>query len=475
MKTRKQKTTRVAAIVSSAALGAGLLLSVPSHPNAATVTPPQAAPKAKNVIFFLGDGMGATPVTAARIYKYGEGGKLTLETFPRAAQIRTFSLDAQTADSAPSMAAYMTGVRMRNEVLSMSPETVASTTNPACNPFTAAPGVPSNGTPVPTLFELAKASGKSVGAITTTELTHATPAATYSHICHRNLAYDIAAQAVPGGVGANPAVGDGFNVLMGGGRNHFVPTSAGVTNGRPDGRNLLTELGAQGYTVATDRAGFDAIPATASKVIGLFSANSHLNYELDRDPTKQPSLKEMTVKAIDVLTNASDKGFFLMVEGGRIDHALHGGNAKRALVDTIAFDDAIAAALAKVNLDDTMIVVTADHDHTMVINGYSKRGNPILDISYDFLTGAPSLDADGLTYPVLAFGNGPGRQDIRTATTSAQATADGYLQPSAIRLGSETHGGADVMLTATGPGTLPFKGTMDNVKVFGIIKVASGL
>lgn len=445
-----------------------------------------AAGEAKNIIFFLGDGMGPTTVTAARIYKYGEDGSLTMDTLERTARIKTFSADAQTTDSAPSMAAYMTGVKMNNEVISMSPETVA--TNPGRDANgnlgvnnCAATG---NGTPAVTILELAKAKGKAVGAITTTELTHATPAATYSHICNRNAQYQIAAQLVPGGAGFNSALGDGVDVLMGGGRNHFTPYGAGNTTGRADGRNLLAELQAKGYAVAANKAEMNAV--TGKKFIGLYSSKSHLEYELDRTATpplgegaSQPSLAEMTVKAMDLL-GQNTNGYFLMVEGGRIDHALHGTNAKRALTDTIAFDDAIKAALAKARLTDptlanTLIVVTADHDHTLAFNGYGKRGNPILDINRGYRDGQPAKDADGKTYTTLVFGNGPNRPNTRGNLDSSAVLADNYLQETGVRLSSETHGGGDVKLFATGAGAKPFKGTLDNTKVFGLLKSAFGL
>ncbi|SEN56958.1 alkaline phosphatase [Duganella sp. CF517] len=444
-----------------------------------------AAGEAKNIIFFLGDGMGPTTVTAARIYKYGEDGSLTMDTLERTARIKTFSADAQTTDSAPSMAAYMTGVKMNNEVISMSAETVAT------NPGRDANGnlgvnncAAGNGTPATTILELAKAKGKAVGAITTTELTHATPAATYSHICNRNAQYHIAAQLVPGGAGFNSALGDGVDVLMGGGRNHFTPYGAANTSGRADGRNLLTELAAKGYTVAATKAEMNA--ASGKKFIGLYSTKSHLEYELDRSATpplgegaSQPSLAEMTVKAMDLLAQNTN-GYFLMVEGGRIDHALHGTNAKRALTDTIAFDDAIKAALAKARLTDptlanTLIVVTADHDHTLAFNGYGKRGNPILDINRGYRDGQPAKDADGNTYTTLVFGNGPNRPNTRTGLDSTTVLADNYLQETGVRLSSETHGGGDVKLFATGAGAKPFKGTLDNTKVFGLLKSAFGL
>ena len=446
-----------------------------------------AAGEAKNIIFFLGDGMGPTTVTASRIYKYGEDGSLNMDKLERTARIKTYSNDAQTTDSAPSMAAYMTGVKMNNEVISMSPETIATAPTKDANGNLginncAATG---NGVGVATILELAKAKGKAIGSITTTELTHATPAATFSHICNRNAQYAIATQLVPAGVGYNAALGDGVDVLMGGGRNHFTPFDA-TTNkaGRADARNLLTEMAAKGYTVAATKAEMSAA-SNDKKFIGLYSSKSHLEYELDRTATPplnegatQPSLAEMTAKAMDILSKNAN-GYFLMVEGGRIDHALHGTNAKRALTDTIAFDDAIKAALDKAKLTDptlanTLIVVTADHDHTLAFNGYGKRGNPILDINRNYKDGTATKDADGNTYTTLVFGNGPNRPALRTTLDSAAVLADNYQQETGVRLSSETHGGGDVKLFATGAGAKIYKGTLDNTKVFALLKSSFG-
>jgi alkaline phosphatase len=446
----------------------------------------QAAGEAKNVIFFLGDGMGPTTITAARIYQYKEEGLLNFERLERTARIKTYSNDAQTTDSAPSMSAYMTGYKMNNDVLSMSTNTIAVAPGMDANHNLGIDHcVAGNGQPVPTILELAKAKGKAVGSITTTELTHATPAATYAHSCHRDAQYQIAAQAVPAGAGYNTALGDGVDVLMGGGRNHFTPYDA-LTNpkGRADGRNLLSEAAAAGYTVAGTKAEMAAAP-NGKKFIGLYSSKSHLEYELDRtavpprgEGAVQPSLAEMTGKAIDILSQ-NKNGYFLMVEGGRIDHALHGTNAKRALVDTIAFDDAVKAAIDKIKLTDpglsnTLIVVTADHDHTMTFNGYGKRGNPILDITRGYKDGQPLKDADGNTYTTLVFGNGPNRPNLRTNLDSAAVLADNYQQESGVRLARETHGGGDVKLLASGAGAGLFKGTLDNTKVFALLKSAFG-
>jgi len=449
-----------------------------------------AAGEAKNVIFFLGDGMGPTTVTAARIYKYKEEGELNMEKLDgktRTARIKTYSNDAQTTDSAPSMAAYMTGVKMNNEVVSMTPETKA------IRPTGADSNCPAtgNGTQVETILELAKSKGKSVGAVTTTRVTHATPAATFSHICHRDAENNIAAQTVFGGAGYNTKLGTGLDVLLGGGRDNFLPTTA-TANGkgkRTDGRDLIAEMKTQGYSWASTGSGLAAIDAkTTPKLFGLFNA-SHMEYELDRVKKNidEPSLSAMTLKAIDVLGQNS-QGFFLMVEGGRIDHALHGTNAKRVMEDTIAFDDAIKAAVDEMKkrdpeLKNTLIVITADHDHTMTFNGYGKRGSDVLGTVKNYKDGKELLDADGKNYTTLVFGNGPNRPAVRStliegSADNTQVLHDDYLQESAIKtgLGAETHGGGDVMLFATGAGeaSKTFKGTIDNTKVFGLIKTAFG-
>ncbi|MGN5221579.1 alkaline phosphatase [Aeromonas veronii] len=431
---------------------------------------------AKNVILFIGDGMGPTVLTATRLFKVGEEDNLEMMKLPRSARIKTFSNDAQTTDSAPSMAAYTTGVKMNNEVIAMSSDTKAVAPGKDVNGNKTVNNCSSdNGKPVPTILELAKAAGKSVGAVTTTELTHATPAATYAHICHRDAAYDIAAQAVPGGTGFNQALGDGVDVLMGGGANHWTPYSASNKGGRNDNRDLTAEMKAQGYSYVTTQS--ELAKVTSGKVLGLFSSKSHLDYELDRvakgAANTQPSLSEMTAKAIDLLSKNS-QGYFLMVEGGRIDHALHGTNAKRSLTDAVALDEAVKTALGKVDLSNTLIVVTADHDHTMTINGYSAKGNPVLDLVKNG-DGSTQNDVDGKPFTTLVFGNGPNRPDVRPVLTSDQVMANDYLQETGVKLTSETHGGGDVMLFADGAGSNRFKGTLDNTKVFGKLREALGL
>ena len=449
-----------------------------------------AAGEAKNVIFFLGDGMGPVTVTAARILKYKEEGSLNMDKLPRTARIKTFSLDAQTTDSAPSMAAYMTGVKTRNETLSLDATTKAfppgrdAATNVA-NSVNNCPAT-GNGVASATLLELAIAKGKATGVVSTARLTHATPAATYAHVCHRNAEYEIARQAAPGGAGYNTALGAGVDVLMGGISQYWTPFNATSNKqGRPDGRDLVVEMKAKGYSFVTDLLSLNAAPVAAgTKMLGLYDfavSQGHMSYNLDRDASKEPSLAQMTVKSLEILSKNTN-GFFLMVEGGRIDHALHETNAARALDETIAFDDAIKAAIDKVKtfdptLANTLIVVTADHDHTMAFNGYGKRGDSPLGLSNSFIDGTPNKDKNGVPYTTLVFGGGSNRPDTRSVLTTPGVTDINYLQEVAVRRGgkgSETHGGGDVIMMSAGAGSTNFKGTLDNTKVFGLVKAAAG-
>ncbi|MBC7514447.1 MAG: alkaline phosphatase [Herminiimonas sp.] len=450
----------------------------------------------KNVIFFLGDGYGMVPMTAARIYAVGEDGELAIDQFPETAFVKTFSNDAQVTDSAPSMGAYMTGVKANNEVISLTSDARASDAAGKAYVSGADSTCPTsgNGTAVATMLELAKAAGRGTAVVTTTRVTHATPAATYAHICHRDGENTIAAQLVPGGAGYNAALGaDGVDVVLGGGTANFLPKGATAGSSRSDARDLTAEMRAKGYTYVTDRAGLDGVAAgTVNKLLGLFTS-SHMNFDLDRDPAKEPSLAEMAGKALDIVSK-NPKGFFLMVEGGRIDQALHPTLARKALQDAKAFDDAIKATIAKVKLfdpemKDTLIVVTADHDHTMVMNGYAARTGKTTDTNPGILglmrsftdPSTPAKDADGKPFTTLVFGNGENRvqgsRSAMTDLTDAVVFDKNYHQEAAVRqpAGGETHGGADVFLGAMGMGSETFHGTLDNTRVFSLMKSAAGL
>jgi alkaline phosphatase len=451
-------------------------------PTSAAVVPARDIDRARNVIFFLGDGMGINTLTAARIYAVGEAGELTIDTLPESAFVKTYSNNAQVTDSAASMSAYMTGVKQNNGVLSMSGDTSAIA------PAEDGSSRCTNGQPAPTLLELAKARGLATGVVTTTSVTDATPAATYAHVCHRKLQNQIAAMMVPGGAGYNAALGGGIDLVVGGGAEYFQPAAAGGK--RVDGRDLLAELQGRGYHVARDAAGFAALAASNQPAIALF-AQDDLAYDAERDPGRQPSLAEMTRKAVSLLDTRSDgKGFFLMVEGGLIDHALHGTRAKRALQETVAYDAALKAAIDEMQQRDpglkhTLIVATADHDHTLLINGYSPRSgkttatNPgVLGLVRSLPDGKLRLDQDGAPFTILGFGTGEhrvqGSRAAQAGLTDAIVSADDYHQEAAVRMKSGTHGGADVYLGATGAGAELFHGTIENTRVFTLIREAAG-
>lgn len=469
------------------ACGAAALTGCASAPPATSAATVQARDidRARNVIFFLGDGMGINTLTAARIYAVGESGELTIDTLPESAFVKTYSNDAQVTDSAASMSAYMTGVKQNNGVISMSGDTLALA--PAADGSSRC----TNGQAVPTLLELAKARGLATGIVTMTSVTDATPAATYAHACHRKLQNQIAAMMVPGGAGYNTALGGGIDLVVGGGAQYFKPAAGGGK--RLDGRDLLAELQAHGYRTAFDAASFKALAPSALPAIALF-AQDDLAYDAERDPARQPSLAEMTRKAVSLLGQRSaqggSQGFFLMVEGGLIDHALHATRAKRALQETAAFDAALKAAIDEMQkvdpgLKHTLIVATADHDHTLLINGYSPRSgkttpdNPgVLGLVRSLPDGKVKLDKDGAPYAILGFGTGEhrvqGSRASQAGLTDAIVSADDYHQEAAVRMKSETHGGADVYLGAAGAGAEVFRGTIDNTRVFTLIKEAAG-
>jgi alkaline phosphatase len=440
---------------------------------------------AKRILFFLGDGMGITTLTAARIYAVGESGDLTMDTLPESGFVFTYSNDALVPDSAAAMSAYMTGVKVNNEVVGMSADTVAppmvNGEAPAC--------ASTNGAPVANLVEQAKAHGWGAGVVTTARVTDSTPAAAYGHICHYARENDLAAQLAPGGDGYNKQLGDGVDVLFGGGSRQFLPTP--FKDGmRTDGRNLLTEMGTNGYATGSTRAFFDALdPATTHKAIGLFTA-SDMSYDGERDPKVEPSLAEMTTKAMSLLEQRGS--YFLVIEGGNIDHAQHASNAARVLSETVAFDNAVKAAIDRANqsdpgLQNTLIVVTADHDHTMTLNGYAKRTGPttptnpgILGLVKNVVTGALELDADNVPYSILGFGNGDhrvaGARSSAPALTDAVTSAIDYHQESVFQMGpgNETNGGTDVAIMAIGMNADRVHGFMDNVAVFSILRGVAG-
>ncbi len=447
-----------------------------------------AVNEAQNVIVFIGSGMGPSITTAARLMRYKEDGALVIDTLPYLARVRTYSLDAQTTDGAAAVSALMTGLKVRNDVVAMDANTRAAGFAPGKDPIRGVAMAENrcpasgNGAASTTLLEMAILKGKASGVVTTSRLTSGPAAASYAHVCHRDAEYEVARQAVPGGGGFNDKLRKGIDVMMGGGSGYWRPFDASArARGRPDGRELVGELRAHGYTFVTDLTSMNAAPVVAgSHLIGLFDfaegdgqQQGNMSYELERDANREPSLAQMTAKAMDILTR-HPSGYFLVVEGGRIDHALHANRARRALVDTIAFDDAVKIALEKADLSRTLIVVTSDHDHTMTLIGGSRRGSDVLGLHLNPVTGKPSLDAGGNSFTSLVFGTGSNRPDKRAPLDTPTVLGKDYQQEAAIKLAAETNGGGDVMLYAAGAGAANFRGSIDNTRVFTLIRNAAG-
>lgn len=474
---------------------------------------------AKNVILFIGDGMGVSTITAARIYDgqqkggHGEENSLSFEKLPYLALSKTYSVDQQTPDSAPTMTAIVTGVKTIGDSISVNQYVTHS--EPDANKVDA--------NKLKTILEQAKEHGLSAGVVSTARITHATPAATYAHTANRNwegdsdkpdnaTVADIAAQLVDFNING------GIDVALGGGRTRFIPNRAtdpeyGVAGKRKDGRDLTVEWTTKHSNAryVWNKVQFDAIDAdTTDHLLGLFEP-SHLHYEADRvahDKAGEPSLTEMTTKAIDILKK-NHNGYFLMVEGGRIDHAHHAGNAYRALTDTRQLAAAVQAAMDNTNPEDTLIIVTADHSHVFTIGGYPQRGNPILGLTQGVGATSPELDKLGLPYTTLNYANGPGytgasnlqgagSKSFNTATglwssgseghnpskfspatgrpslTNPQVQGPDYLQEAIIPLSSETHAAEDVAIFAGGPKAHLFHGIMEQNVIYHVMAEALG-
>ena len=425
--------------------------------------------RAKNVILFIGDGMGISTITAARIYagqKMGQTGEeyvLPFEKFDNVALVKTYNTDAQVPDSAGTATAIHSGSKTRIGMLGVGPQAMQSDCDAARR------------YPLPLLGEEVKERGLALGIVSTARITHATPASVYARSANRDWEAD---SALPEGIDldlcrdiARQLVESDFDVALGGGTAGFFGADRG---GRRNVANA--DLPSQwatrtGGTVVTTAAGLAAAPADRP-VLGVFSP-SHMTYMVDRaaDST-EPTLTDMTASALQRLSRDAD-GYYLMVESGRIDHGHHAGQAGYALEEAVEFARAIQYAIDNTDPEETMILVTADHSHVFTIAGYPRRGNPILGhvISPESTDGSADLAEDGKPYTTLSYANGPG------AVTGERPVPDTGVrarQQSIVPLNSETHGGEDVALYGTGPGAGRVRGVIEQNRIYNIIRAAFG-
>lgn len=438
---------------------------------------------AKNVILFIGDGMGISTITAARILegqskpgnRGGEENSLSFERFPYLALSKTYSVNQQTPDSAPTMSAMITGIKTNDGVLSVGAQVQRREKDLAkVNSFHSK-----------TLFEQAEEHGLATGIVTTARVTDATPAACYAHSSERlwesdaqlppdTAIKDIARQLI------DFDYGNGIDVVLGGGRSMFFSHQlADVEDGdqfgnRKDRRNLIQQWQEQHPKAiyVHDRAGFEAIDVKhKGPVLGLFE-RSHMEYEHDRagDKGGEPSLSDMTAKAIGLLAK-NQKGYLLMVEAGRIDHAHHAGNAYRALREAIELSNAVRLAAESTDSNDTLIIVTADHSHTFTIAGYPERGNPILGLVKQPGESEFAKDKHNLPYTTLGYANGPGyRGPGERPNLSSENTAHpDFLQEASVPLAMETHAAEDVAIFARGPMAHLFHGIQEQSYIYQVM------
>eukprot|EP00057_Strongylocentrotus_purpuratus_P020485 XP_011674959.1 PREDICTED: alkaline phosphatase [Strongylocentrotus purpuratus] len=471
--------------------------------------------EAKNIIFFLGDGMSVPTVTAARIRQgqlkgeTGEENILAWETFPHVGLIKTYNTDAQVPDSAGTATAFFSGIKTKSGVVGIDDRVEYADCESGL------------GGEVDSVLVNAHNIGKATGVISTARITHATPAATYAHVAKRDWEVDtemiedgedgkgckdIALQLIEDNPFIKVILGGGrrmfynntelpqsyhdrtsspfsdyFKVILGGGRRMFYnnteldPEDPSDRGNRTDGRNLIEEWqnGKTNARYVWNKEQFDAIDEdTTDYLFGLFE-DSHMRYASESEEGNDPSLASMTEKAIKMLQK-EEKGFFLAVEGGRIDHAHHAGNAYNALGDAIAMSDAVAMALEMTSDSDTLIVVTADHAHTMSIGGYPDRGNKILGLAGYF-------GSDDLPFTTLGYLNGPGAEEVRQSysdtgmrpnLTEIDTEDKDYLQQAIVPLSSESHGGDDVAIYATGPMAHLFHGVQEQSYIAHVMRNA---
>ncbi len=478
-------TRILAALVATTALSLGActtddgtapVASASSRAPAASTPPPAPAERAKNVILFIGDGMGISTITAARIYagqKLGQTGEeyvLPFERFGNVALVKTYNTNAQVPDSAGTATAMHSGAKTSIGVLGIGPDAMRGDCASAL------------AHPLPLLGEQAKERGLALGIVSTARITHATPASVYARTPDRNWETDSAIPAAQRGLGcddiASQLVAADWDVALGGGTASFFGSAMGGRRS-VSAADLPGEWASRtGGTYVTDANMLEAAPMNAP-VLGLFSP-SHMTYVADRmkgEGLSEPTLTDMTAQAIARLKN-DPGGYYLMVESGRIDHAHHAGQAGYALEETVEFARAIQHAIDNTDPAETLILVTADHSHVFTIAGYPRRGNDILglvvppagDISN---TEEPVPANDGKPYTTLGYANGPGAIAGMDPRPHPETGVDA-LQQATVPLGSETHAGEDVALYAQGPGARKARGVIEQNVIYNIITGALG-
>jgi len=302
-------------------------------------SPPQVKP-VKNVIILIPDGMSVGATTLARWFQGGQ--PLALDEMA-AGLVRTYNSDTPIGDSAPAGSAFATGYKSQTGQIASLPVKVGM-------PGVPLPAAGQENRPLATVLEAARLAGKSTGLVATSEIMHATPADFSAHSPSRKAYDDLSEQQVH----------NRLDVVFGGGAKFLE------AKGRKDGEDMFKALKEQGYEIIKTPAELEL--QKKPKVWGLF-APADLAYELDRNPANQPSLADMTARAIALLSK-NPNGFFLMVEGSKIDWAAHANDPVGIISDVLAFDRAVKVALDFAKLDGaTVVISTSDHGNSGISMG----------------------------------------------------------------------------------------------------------
>jgi alkaline phosphatase len=428
--------------------------------------------KARNVVYFLGDGMGTQEITAARYYRYGAAGRMNIDRLGFTGFKTTWSVKPAAAppylpdydpDSASTGTMWATGRKTLDERISQGPS--SAITVPGQN--------------LQTVLEIAKRQGKRTGNVSTAEITDATPAVLDSHVSQRACQSPTNVQAIcptetkaAGGLGsiAEQTVDHHVDVVLGGGRGRFDAGGGLIAGGPDNGKTVEQSAARQGIEEIGTAAELAALKPGDMPVLGLFAPGNmtiewtgpaatlgagntpHTCVTTNR-PANEPSLADMTRKALELLSSdrpgkggGNDRGFFLQVEGASIDKQDHAANACAQIGETVAFDDAIGVALQFQKAHpDTLIVVTADHSHTSQIVAEDTSG-----------TGDPTGYSDNLT-----------TKDGQTMRVT-YGTAGG--NPAAATPPSMQHTGSVVPVWASGPGAAGVLGTTDHTDSFSLLQ-----
>lgn len=428
---------------------------------------------ARNLILFISDGAGPASFTMTREYK-----RLVLKEGPLALDpwligtVRTHSSNRRIADSAASATAFSTGVKTNKDAIAV------DTTN----------------RPVATIIEAAERQGKWTGIVTTSGITDATPAAFSAHIDHRSKQTEIARQQLR----------QGIELLLGGGRVFFLPESAGGT--RTDRINLINTARDRGYQYVSNRR--ELLGDVSLPLLGLF-ATDHMALEIDKARTDEPNFVELTRTAINLLSSAED-GFLLIIETEGTDDAGHDNDAAATIHELLAYDEAFAYALDFARRDGrTLVVAVSDHDAgglSVGRGGYMWQPEilHVIDSSVAYFyrelgervergDSFSSISRFSRDRIVTSFGieNLTDEQTRRIDAVIAQAISrdrnatllssirqllvEEISERAGVAWTTRGHTGVDVNIYAFGPGSLSFRGNMDNTVLGRKLAEALGL